>query len=60
MLYLLIEGDGAKNNQFIEYDLSSGKYSVLGEFENGGQLITRLGRFVYFFIIRVDGQTESG
>ena len=57
MLYLLIEGDGAKNNQFIEYDLSSGKYSVLGEFENGGQLITRLGRFVYFFIIRVDGQT---
>ena len=60
MLYLLIEGDGEKYNKFIEYDLSAGKYSVLGEFENGGQLITRLGRFVYFFIVRVDGQTESG
>ncbi len=60
MLYMLIEGDGEKYNKFIEYDLSAGKYSILGEFENGGQLITRLGRFVYFFIIRVDGQTESG
>ena len=60
MLYLLIEGDGEKYNKFIEYDLSAGKYSVLGEFENGGQLITRLGRFVYFFIVMVDGQTESG
>lgn len=60
ILYLLLEGDGEKSNKFIEYDLSSGKYSILGEFENGGQLITRLGRFIYFFIIRVDGQTDSG
>ena len=60
MLYMLIEGDGEKYNKFIEYDLSAGKYSILGEFENGGQIITRLGRFIYFFIIRVDGQTESG
>lgn len=59
-LYLLIQGDGEKSNKFVEYDTSSDKYTVIGEFVNGGQLIARLGRFVYFYIIRVDGQADSG
>ncbi|MDD4773586.1 MAG: hypothetical protein PHZ09_08270 [Eubacteriales bacterium] len=59
-LYLLISGDDEKKNKFIEYDTSSGKYTVIGEFVNGGQLIARLGRFVYFYVIRIDGHTDSG
>ncbi len=59
-LYLLIQGDGEKSNKFIEYDTSSGKYTMIGEFVNGGQLIARLGRFVYFYVIRMDGQVDSG
>lgn len=60
LLYMLIDGEGEKYNKFIEYDLSTGQYTILSEFENGGQLITRLGRFIYFYIIRVDDETESG
>ena len=58
-LYLIIHEDDPYKCQLIEYDPEAGKYVVLGEFDYGGEVLGKLGRFVYFYIIRFDGQTES-
>jgi len=55
----MMNAEEAYKCQLIEYDPEAGKYVVLGEFDYGGEVLGKLGRFVYFYIIRVDGQTES-
>lgn len=59
-LYLLLFTDGEKYIELAEYDLSTGSYTTLEEYDNGGELLVRLGRYLYYYIIRVDNETETG
>ena len=59
-LYLISMGSKSKTSNFIEYSLSSGKYNIIDSYETGGQMITRMGRFVYFTERNVTGQDDTG
>lgn len=59
-LYLLLFTDGEKYIELAEYDLSTGSYTTLEEYDNGGELLVRLGKYLYYYIIRVDNETETG
>lgn len=49
-----------KTSNFIEYSFSTGKYNIMGTYEAGGEIITRLGRFLYFTEQTVTGQDKFG
>ncbi len=59
-LYLLLYTNGEKYIKLAEYDPSTGSYTTLEEYDNGGELLVRLGRYLYYYIIRVDNETEMG
>lgn len=60
ILYIMIYGEDMAGQKLAAYDLSSSQTRILSTFDTGGHLLTRLGRFLYFSIIRYDGQTDSG
>jgi len=58
-VYMIALGKIRESN-FVEYSLSSGKFSILGTYEYGGELITRMGRFIYFTERIETGQDSTG
>lgn len=57
-VYMIATGRIGESN-FVEYSLSSGKYEILGTYEQGGWIITRMGRFIYFTEKIVTGQDQK-
>ncbi|MBQ8369772.1 MAG: DUF5050 domain-containing protein [Clostridia bacterium] len=58
-VYMIAMGKIRESN-FVEYSLSSGKFEIIGTYETGGQLITRMGRFIYFTERIETGQDDTG
>lgn len=57
-VYIMALGNAGDSN-FIEYSLSSGKYHIIATYESG-EIITRMGRFLYFYEQVDTGQDETG
>ena len=58
-VYMIAMGKIRESN-FVKYSLSSGKFEIIGTYEIGGQLITRMGRFIYFTERIETGQDDTG
>ena len=59
-LFFLGEGNGAGNQNFICYSLTNAKADVIAKYDTGGQMIGRLGNYLYYFTLRFDEPDESG
>ena len=59
-LFFLGAGSGSAGQNFIRYSLTDAKVTVIAEYDTGGQIIGRLGNYIYYFTLRFDEPDDSG
>ncbi len=59
-LFFLGAGSGSAGQNFIRYSLTDAKVTVIAEYDTGGQIIGRLGNYIYYYTLRYDEPENNG